>query len=209
MTLRLDVPPAPAEQWSQAAGRNQLRGALIDEDQVAEVIGLHRRVLEQLAPGTLAAETDAFFAGHIRRDGRILGLWTNDGQLVAYAVLGLPSADSDYNFGSHVDFLRGQLGLVGHLDGVAVDPRFRGLGLQRALSARRVALALSHGRRHLLTTVAPWNMYSLRNCLALGFRVVRTQPMFAERHMRHLMYRDVFDDGIQLRPPVLSADSIR
>jgi len=43
----------------------------------------------------------------------------------------------------------------------------------------------------MVTTVAPANLHSLRNCLALGFRVVVTRPMFAAGHMRHLLHLDL------------------
>jgi ribosomal protein S18 acetylase RimI-like enzyme len=158
---------------------------------VPGVIALHRRVLASLAPGLLNPETDAFFAQHAFEAGRLFGLASSQGALVAYAVLGLPTASDIGNFGRLIGLAESELGLVAHLDGAAVVPEWRGHGLQRALLVRRVACAVCLGRRHLLATVAPANHHSLRNATGLGLRIIDTRPMFAAGALRHILHLDL------------------
>jgi L-amino acid N-acyltransferase YncA len=164
---------------------------LLDESDLPALISLHHRVLEELPPGLLNAETDAFFAERVAARGRLLGLETDDGEMVAYAVLSLPAASARYNFGRDIELPAPELGAVAHLDGVGVATRWRGHGLQRAFARRRTAIAAKAGRRHIISTVAPNNLPSLLNLVALGFAVVATQPMFAAGHLRHLLHLDL------------------
>jgi ribosomal protein S18 acetylase RimI-like enzyme len=186
-----------------------LRGRSLDASDLPALISLHHRVLEQLPPGVLNAETDAFFAEHVAESGRLLGLETAEGEMMAYAVLGLPAASSRYNFGRDIGLPESELGAIAHLDGVAVAPEWRGHGLQRVLARRRTAIAAEAGRRHIISTVAPNNLPSLHNLLAEGFAIVATRPMFAAGHMRHLVHLDLRRGGRPDAAPALAAANMR
>jgi len=185
---------APGMHWWQRAGERWLAGRVLAPADLAAVIALHRQVLAGLPAGLLNPETDAFFAAHLAASGQILGLHKADGSLVAYAVLGLPTAASAYNFGRDLGLPTAELGRLAHLDGVAVAAAWRGLGLHRGLAERRIDMAAAAGRRHLASTIAPANLPSLRTCLGLGLRVVALRPMFAAGHQRLLLQRDLVGD---------------
>jgi len=188
-----------SETWLQTVGSVVFRGRFLGESDLPALIALHHRVLDGLRPGLLNAETDTFFAEHVVESGRLLGMETDDGEMVAYAVLGLPAASARYNFGRDIDLPVSELGAVAHLDGVGVAPEWRGHGLQRAFARRRTAIAAEAGRRHVISTVAPNNLPSLHNLLAEGFAIVATRPMFAAGHIRHLVHLDLLR---QRRPDV-------
>ena len=165
------------------------RARLLDASDVALVAALHRRVLALAPrPGLIKPERVGFFERHIEELGRIIGVFVAD-ELVAYAVLGLP-VDRSYNFGLALDLPEPELSLVAHLDGVSVAPQWRGNGLQRSLAAWRKEIARRHGRRHLLSTVAPHNQVSWRNMLDLGLKVRALQPMFGGP-LRYLLHEDL------------------
>jgi ribosomal protein S18 acetylase RimI-like enzyme len=199
---------ASSETWSHRAGERTLQGRLLGESDLPALIGLHHRVLAALPDGILNAETDEFFAQHVFESGRLLGVETGDGEIVAYAVLGLPTASSSYNFGRDINLPLSELGAVAHLDGIGVDAAWRGHGLQRALSQRRTAIAVAAGRRHMITTVAPNNLHSLSNLLALGFNVVATRPMFAASHIRHLLHLDASKPTVAPAPELQKTDPL-
>lgn len=157
------------------------------------VIALHRAVVEGLPPGLVAHETDAFFADHLERLGRIYGVFEGD-RLVAYGVLGLPVGDSP-NFGRDHGLSAAELATVAHVDGVAVAADRRGAGLHRLLVGHRLAEAAACGRRIVLSTAAPDNTVSLVNLLACGLTVRGLVEKFGGR--RYLLRRDI---GAPARP---------
>jgi len=142
-------------------------------DDLARVIALHEAAHRAApVPGLFVRETDAFFAAHLGAEGAILGLETPDGTLACYCVLGLPAAGSAENFGHALGLTEAELARVCHLDGTAVLPEWRGRGLQRRMTRRRLLLARAAGRDIALSTAAPGNVWSLANLTAEGLRVV-------------------------------------
>ena len=181
-------------EWRQPVANGWLSGRRLGRSDLGELIAFHRQILSGLEPWRLNAETDAFFEAHLSAAGCILGLFEPAGALVAYAVLGLPDADSDYNFGHSLGLAGDELAKVAHLDGAAVAPAWRGHSLQRELLRRRIDMAKAARRRWLITTVAPLNVVSLRSCLSVGLIVRVCRPMFASGHVRLLLALDVAGD---------------
>jgi len=87
---------------------------------------------------------------------------------------------------------------VAHLDGSAVHPSYRGMGIQRRLSVLRVAFAADRGARHFLLTVSPANPHSLRNHLNEGgFRVRAIKQKYGGL-WRLILHRELDDDAPSL-----------
>lgn len=156
-------------------------------DDLADIIALHHAVRQDMPEGTVAFETDAFFAMHLMECGQIFGC-RNNGKLIAYGVLGLPR-QGDPNFGEDHHLPTALLSLVAHLDGVAVAPAFRGLGIQKALCMRRIHEASRQGRRIMLSTVSPENTASLANLTECGLSICGEVQKFGGA--RYLMRRDL------------------
>jgi len=169
-------------------------GRRLREADLEAVIALHRLVLETMPPHLLAAETDGFFADHIARIGRILGLFA-EGRLIAYGVLGLPKPNSR-GFANDLGLAAADRIRVAHIDGISVRPEWQGNRLQRVLTAWRIREAAVAGRSLLITTVAPGNTASLLNTLAEGLTIRGLRQKFGG--WRYLMVRDLNDD---LSPP--------
>lgn len=143
-------------------------GRRLGEADLDTVIALHRLVLAGTPAHLLAAETDAFFADHLSRIGRILGLFAEE-VLIAYGVLGLPGP-SDPSLADDLGWAA-ERPRVAHIDGISVLPAWRGNRLQRVLIAWRLREAAAAGRSLVITTVAPGNTASLRNALAEGLTI--------------------------------------
>jgi len=161
-------------------------GRRLDEADLGTVIALHRLVLSGTPPHLLAAETDAFFADHMARIGRILGLFAEE-RLIAYGVLGLPGTGNP----SLADDLgwAAERPRVAHIDGISVRPEWRGNRLQRVLTAWRLREAAAVGRTLVITTVAPGNAASLCNILAEGLTIRALRQKYGG--WRYLMARDL------------------
>lgn len=161
---------------TEAPTRPALAERMLDAGDLAAVIALHHLVRRDIPADLLAAESDAFFADHLERAGRILGLFDGT-RLVAYGVLGLPGP-GDHTFAAYLDLPAAQWPGVAHLDGVSVAPDWRGHGLHRRLIRHRLDRAAEAGRRLAISTVAPGNLPSLSNNLAEGMEIRRLSRLY-------------------------------
>ena len=126
---------------------------------------LHRLSIAGMAAQLVKPESRDFLASLLHGRGRVIGAWAGT-QLVAYGVLQhdlLPEYDPRPHLHLAPDHP------VAKLAGAAVDPDWRGQGLQRALIAQRMALADSH--TVLFATASPDNIASCHNLQACGFTV--------------------------------------
>ena len=156
---------------------------LLAPTDLAAMAALHRASLGSAGPDVVKPESPEFLASLLAGRGRVVAAWDAD-VLVAYGVLQhglLPEDDPRPH-------LRARAGTtLAKLAGAAVAPGWRGLGLQRALVARRIALAQEID--WLFATVAPANPASWRNLLAAGF-AVRTIEWRYGGHARYLLLRE-------------------
>lgn len=171
-------------------------GRRLAEADIDDVIALHALARAGLNPNLVASETDAFFADHLDRAGRILGLFAEN-RLIAYGVLGLPRPE-DFNFGEMIDLPQNVHPRVAHVDGVGVAPEWRGNALHRVLIAWRLEAAAAAGRSVALTTAAPGNLPSVRNLMAEGMTIRALKQKFGG--WRYVLRRDL--DGPQPAAPV-------
>ena len=143
---------------------------------------LHLRSIAGMAARVVKPETLEFLASLLDGRGRVIGAWQGEA-LVAYGVLQHELLAEDDP--------RRVLGLAaGHplakLAGAAVAPEWRGLGLQRLLIERRLAMAGE--QTALFATAAPGNLASWHNLLAGGFAVRALQYRYGG-HARYLLAR--------------------
>lgn len=161
-----------------------LRPVLLGVGNADRISELHERVYAGALPGTMRHDRPDFFAKVAVGGGAIVGFEDAMGRLAAYAVLTLPSRNA-----SHCGELLGlkPVALIAQLDGVAVDPAWRGNRLQRHLARWRMAAAARLGRRHICSTAAPRNIYSWMNLLSLGLVIRGLHVMYggSQRYVLH------------------------
>lgn len=160
----------------------QLYQRALSVEDLDEVLALHLRSTQGLAQGLVRPESLSSLQRLLERS-QFLGLF-HKSQLVAYSVL-QQKLEAHEKLPPHIaaDALRPQLSL----NGMAVAPEWRGLGLQRRLIMQRMDLAPSQAL--LFSTAAPGNWYSWNNLLACGFHTRELSSQYAgyEGHWRYLM----------------------
>lgn len=121
----------------------------------------------------------------------IMRLWVAmDGDRLAGAFDALMPGLEAYNYGYQLGFSTEELRNVINMDTAAVHPDYRGRHLQRRLLQAAEAELSGNGEKHLLCTIHPENLYSLRNALAQGYAIQKTLPMYGS--VRHILRKDIF-----------------
>lgn len=100
------------------------------------------------------------------------------GRIVGFYMVEMPGLDRNENLGYELGFSKNELNRVACMDSVAVDPDYRGLGLQRRLAVLCEAEALIRGCDIFLGTVDPRNTPSLRNFIVDGYDIVLVRENF-------------------------------
>lgn len=150
-----------------------LRWRSLGPADVAAVDALHRRALGGLAdPDWVRPEKTAFFAAVLGSDGFGVGVEAED-RLVAY---GLVQTRLEAEDAASLPWRDGRP--AAKLCGAAVDPEWRGRGLQAALAAERLAEGRRLGFARFFATAAPGNIPSWASLLRAGMQVAALGPRY-------------------------------
>lgn len=118
-------------------------------------------------------------------------LWVAmDGDRLAGAFDALVPGLEAYNYGYQLGFSAEELLRVVNMDTAAVHPDYRGQHLQRQLLQAAEEALSGTGKKHLLCTIHPENIYSLQNALAQGYTIQKILPMYGS--IRHILRKDIF-----------------
>lgn len=159
------------------------RCALPDLDAIMK---LQQHISDTMTNPDLFVATDrADNRDYLISPNAIFGVY-DDTRLIAYGSLIFPN-DAPENLGWDLGWNREKLFSTATLDTIVVDPDYRGHGLQRML----IQTCVSYAREilpgcNVMTTVSPYNEYSLRNVQAEGF-TVRKRLMKYGGHERFIL----------------------
>lgn len=121
----------------------------------------------------------------------ILQLWVAmDGDRTAAAFDILIPGFEEFNYGYDLGFTKEELLQVINMDSVAVDPDYRGLGLQQKLMEAAEESVTGAGKRILLCTIHPDNRYSLNNALQQGFTIQKKLEKYGS--IRYILRKNIF-----------------
>lgn len=174
----------------------RVRFVWLGADALDAVERLHLRSIAGVDRGLVKPERRSFFESVFARRGAIVGAvvpgtdaqtGVAGGRLIGYGVLLTVLADAE-DAGVRIG-LGGNDGLA-KIAGTAVDPGFRGRGLQKALVRHRIERAGNLGFRHVFATAAPANTVSWRNLMAEGFAIVDVVLAYGSLE-RYLLHRPV------------------
>ncbi|MDY2815603.1 MAG: GNAT family N-acetyltransferase [Bullifex sp.] len=113
-----------------------------------------------------------------------------DGPTLAAAFsMTFPGLDEE-NLGYDTGMDESELMKVAHMDVAAVDPAYRGKGMQKKLMELGERDAAALGYRHLMCTIHPDNAASLKSALSLGYRIVKTVEKYGGK-TRHILIKDI------------------
>lgn len=131
---------------------------------------LHLAANAESPPGLVRPDDLAHFVANIQEQGRILGCFVNDKEMVAYGILGMEPA-SNSKLGKLLDLPETDLAKFASLDGAAAFAPWRGKRLHRESILARLAMARTLQRSYIAATVSPENINSLRGLLEAGFSI--------------------------------------
>lgn len=164
-----------------------LRVATVED--VPAVVDVMSAVSAALDDASVFEADDAdFIRRHIADDGFIV-VAEDDQRIVGFCLVRFPRAEPD-NLGWDVNLAPDAAARVAHIESVAVHPRSRGRGLQRALVTECERRLAAEGTTTALCTVAPANTVSLGNFTALGYRVVVTKEKYGGK-VRHVLMKEL------------------
>jgi len=147
-----------------------LRPAVPDDvDAIREVIAA---ATPTVAPGDYIPNTRDFVRAHIETDAGFGLVATVDGRVVGFLLARFPGTDDD-NLGRDLGIPDDELGTVAHIQTQAVVPEWQGYGLQRAFITVAEPLCAARGATIAACTVAPTNVHSLDNFVALGYHIIK------------------------------------
>ncbi|MBP1313735.1 GNAT superfamily N-acetyltransferase [Herbaspirillum sp. 1130] len=155
------------------AGRSELHSRLLLRDDLPALKALRDEVLAALPdPDCYVRESDehTFLLQHLGAHGATIGIF-HEGSLVAYAMLALPHPEDPANLGAVIGLPPRDRMEVAHLASCMVREGWRGIGLQRALLAARLALARGYGRNVCMGMVSLRNHSSRHNMLRSGMHI--------------------------------------
>lgn len=167
----------------------KLTPAILQADDLARIVDLHERVFAAAPPGTVRHDASDFFGHVLAGNGAILGFESEKSDLVAYGVLTFPDPD-EMHYGRILALPSGEWSLLAQLEGVSVDPRWQGQGLQRRLGEWRIATASLLQYRHICATASPDNYYSWKNLLSLGLTIRGLHRLYGGLP-RYVLHRDL------------------
>lgn len=169
--LQGNIPPDLSPTDARHVGDLDLQ--LLRAEHVPAVLQLRNQVLGALTePDLYVREYDevGFVTQHCGPRGDTIGVF-DQGQLVAYAMLGLPPVDDPDHLGEPLKLPHSAWPRVAYVASCMVLPSHRGQGLQRSLLAARFALAQTRGRDICVAMVSLHNSASRHNLLKEGMRV--------------------------------------
>lgn len=128
-----------------------------------------------------------------------------DGNVVGFYLFMEPGFDRKENLGYEIELSDNELNRVLCMDSVAIDPNYRGHGLQCRLAELGEKEGSRLGRDIYLATVDPRNTPSIRNFLLSGYDIVLVRESFyREGQPRVLLEKRA--DGV--KPSFPSGDAV-
>lgn len=143
-------------------------------DQMSDVLNLQDIIMENLQDKSLLFPLSRAELMESLQIDHVSGAYNQDGDLIAYCVL-VANRPGERNLA--VDFgVAPEESIT--FDIVAVDPQWRGYGLQQRFIDWSIEVANASGAKYIHATVNPDNNYSSQNFLKRGFAVKKTDTKY-------------------------------
>ncbi len=156
--------------------------------ELQNILELQARILESLQDPSIFEPTDRAEYIRILEQESVFGCY-HQGILIGYLVYIVPGEDSE-NLGLDINLPAKELQLVGHMDTAVVHADYRGFGIHRLLCSVAETMAKSAGICYLCATVSPKNEASLRNCIAMGYKIMLEKIKYTNK-LRYIMMKSI------------------
>ncbi|ARD48288.1 hypothetical protein SporoP37_09030 [Sporosarcina sp. P37] len=163
--------------------------SFVTEDQLPDVLALQKRVVAELErPEFLQPLTEEEFLYILRGHGMLAGAFVDD-RLIAFRAM-LDPGEDDEHLGIDASVTDEELSAVLYSEITGVHPDFRGHGLQTVLGKWLMDHVDSDQYRYICTTVAPFNIPSLKDKFSLGLRIAALKVKYGNK-LRYILFRDL------------------
>lgn len=138
---------------------------------IEKIMELQEEIVEGLEDKQLYASTEKNeFMKYINNEGIILGLVTEEDELIAMGVYVAKGYDKK-NYGYDLGIMGKELLKVGQIESTVVKNEFRGNRLQKIICEELEKLAREKGNTILTSTASPYNKFSVNTFLNLGYEI--------------------------------------
>lgn len=141
---------------------------------------------------------------YLRRRGRSAGAFL-DGRLIAYSAVQFP-VPYEENQGREIGFPEAALASVCQMEGIVVDPEFRGHRISRLLNEMRLCYALASGYPLAVATISPFNRYSLMSFVPTGL-LVKGLREGSGSNLRYLVSDALDCDAVPVNEEVITVET--
>ena len=163
--------------------------ALLTEEHLPEVLALQERIIGVLEqPEFLQPLTHEEFVYILSGNGMLAGAFVDD-RFIAFRAMLDPGEDEEH-LGSDAGVSQNKLSSVLYSEISGVDPDFRGHGLQTTLGKWLMEHVERDRYRYICTTVAPFNIPSLKDKFALGLRIKGLKVKYGHK-LRYILFKDL------------------
>lgn len=168
----------------------------LDDADLEDLLALQHRITATLPDGSLFRPVPPErHALYLRQRGRSAGAF-RDGKLVAYACVQFP-VPWDENQGRDLGLARESLDRICQMEGIGVDPAYRGHAIARSLNEMRLIYARNAGYTSAIATISPFNRYSLASFVPTGL-LVKGLRRGEGSLLRYFVHDDMECDAVPL-----------
>jgi hypothetical protein len=161
----------------------------LEADQLVEILTLQRKVIESLSTGSfLQPLTEEEVSYILNGKGLMIGAYYHE-QLIAFRAMLEPELDEEH-LGKDAGLARNEWPLVLYSEISNVDPDFQGNGLQVLLGEILMKEVDSQRFHFICTTVAPFNIASLKDKFAHGMQIVALKVKYGDM-LRYILMKDL------------------
>jgi len=160
---------------------------------VFEDIDLIQDIMDEITAGMsdsahfVGSDRD-YIMSHIEESG-VTYLLTDDRRVMGFIIIDYPDK-AEHNLGLDIDLAATDLAGVVHMDTIVVLPEFRGQGLQRVMLEYGEIQMKECGYKHLMGTVHPDNIASLKSFIGCGYVIEKTKVKY-DGYLRHILRKQI------------------
>ncbi|MFS0688409.1 GNAT family N-acetyltransferase [Sporosarcina sp. 179-K 8C2 HS] len=159
------------------------------ENDLEEIMDLQEKVIASLTVTSfLQPLSEEEFSFILNGNGSMIGAFHAD-RLIAFRAMLEPEID-EHHLGKDAGLPDSELPSVLYSEITNVDPEYRGNSLQRILGEILMENVDTERHRYVFTTVAPFNIASLKDKFALGMHIISLEKKYGNL-LRYTLMKDL------------------
>lgn len=167
-------------------------------EQLQQILALQEKVIAALTTNAILQPlSEEEFLFLLNGKGQMIGAYDED-RLIAFRAMLVPEND-DEHLGIDAGLAEEELHRVLYSEISNVDPAYRGNGLQQLLGKIIFGQVDTNRYRYICTTVAPFNIASLKDKFAQGMHIVSLKLKYGGK-LRYVLMKDLQQSPLENGP---------